>query len=321
MKLGRYQDTAGRERVGAVLAQSAGLRVLDLAAASSAHGKAEGAFASMDALMQGGKAALEAASATAEWAERDGEESWFTPEPQVRWLTPVAPRNVIAGGMNFARHREEVIRLNGKGNSHTDFPMGFIKLAQSMVPTRSEVERPEGVVQFDYEIEVAAVIGSHVRDVREDHALGAVFGYTIMNDLSARELQLREMANQSILIGKNFPGFGPLGPWILTADEVPDPSVLDIELRVNGQVRQRSSCADLIFGFAPMVAHWSRMGLSRGDVITTGTPEGIALAQRPDPSPYFLKPGDVVEAEVAQIGVLETRIVEARSTGANTKNE
>jgi 2-keto-4-pentenoate hydratase/2-oxohepta-3-ene-1,7-dioic acid hydratase in catechol pathway len=309
VKLGRYQDACGRERVGAVLGHGAQLRVLDLAAATAAHGRSEGPFASMDALMQGGKATLEAAAKSTAWAVREGEASWFTPEPQVRWLTPVAPRNVIAGGMNFARHRDEVIRVNGKGASHSDFPMGFIKLAQCMVPTRSDVERPRGVVQFDYEIEVAAVIGRDARDVDEGRALDAVFGYTVMNDLSARELQLREMANQSILIGKNFPGFGPLGPWILTADEVPDPSVLGLELRVNGEVRQRSTCADLIFGFAPMVAHWSRMGLVRGDVITTGTPEGIALAQRPDPTPFFLKPGDIVEAEVVQIGVLQTRIV------------
>ncbi|RYX90050.1 MAG: fumarylacetoacetate hydrolase family protein [Comamonadaceae bacterium] len=329
MKIGRFRDPAGHERLGVVLgaggvardqdqSQSPMYRVLDLQAAATARdGKGQAPFGSMDALMRGGLAALDAAREVCAWAGREagaGSENhapWFQPEASVRWDLPVVPRNVIAGGMNFARHRDEVIRMNGAGQSHSDFPMGFIKLAQSMVPTRSSVARPEGVQQFDYEIEVAAVIGRAARDVKEGDALDHVFGYTIMNDLSAREWQMREMANQSILLGKNFPGFGPLGPWILTADEVPDPSALEIELRVNGEVRQQSSCADLIFGFAEMVAHWSRMGLARGDIVTSGTPEGIAFAKRPDATSFYLKPGDSVEAEVRQIGTLETRIVAA----------
>ena len=313
MKIGRYQDDSGTERLGVVLGEAGSLSVLDLQQAARASlGSALPHLASMDALMEAGTAGLTLADDVIEWARREGEQAWFQPEPQVRWQLPVAPRNVLAGGMNFTRHRDEVIRVNGPGQSHSEFPMGFVKLAQSMVPTRTDVARPKGVEQFDYEIEVAAVIGSRADNLAEGEALGVVFGYTVMNDLSAREWQMKEMANQSILLGKNFPGFGPLGPWILTADEVPDPSVFDLELRVNGEVRQRSSCSDLIFGFAAMVAHWSRMGLDRGDILTTGTPEGIALAQRPDPTPFFLKPGDVVEAEVAQIGVLETRIVEGK---------
>lgn len=314
MKIGRYQDDSCGERLGAVHAGTTRLRVLDLQAAARArHGALPATLASMDALMAGGPGALAAVTEAFAWALCEGEEAWWRPEPEVRWLLPVAPRNVLAGGMNFARHRDEVIRVNGKGQSHTDFPMGFVKLAQSMVATRSNVARPEGVRQLDYEIEVAAVIGTEAVDVQRREALRSVFGYTVMNDLSAREWQMREMANQSILLGKNFPGFGPLGPWILTADEVPDPSVLDLELRVNGEVRQRSSCRDLIFGFDEMVAHWSRMGLRRGDVLTTGTPEGIALARRPDPEPFFLRPGDHVEAEVPQIGVLVTHIVDAQA--------
>lgn len=312
MKVGRYLSTRQEARLGAVVDLAGQSHVIDVARAHMArNGRPHEAFASMATLMAGGYAALEEASRTIEWATIRPAAAWLAREQDVQWLLPLEPRNVIAGGMNFARHREEVIRVNGRGQSHTDFPMGFVKLAQSMVPTRAAVARPRGVVQFDYEIEVAAVIGSDACDVDESRALEYVFGYTIMNDLSARELQMREMANQSIVLGKNFPGFGPLGPWILTADEVPDPSVLALELRVNGQVRQRSTCRDLIFGFPAMVSHWSRMGLASGDVLTTGTPEGIALARKPDPSSFFLKPGDVVEAEVPQIGILETRIVEA----------
>lgn len=311
MKIGRYRDETGSERLGVVIGTRGSQTVLNLQlAACGRYGKLQAPFMTMDALIASGPPGLERANGTVEWAIREGETAWLQSEPQVRWDLPVTPRNILAGGMNFARHREEVIRVNGPGQSHTDFPMGFVKLAQSMVPTRSEVARPKGVVQFDYEVEIGAVISRPTREVSVSRGLNAVFGYTIMNDLSAREIQLKEMANQSILLGKNFPGFGPLGPWILTADDVPDPTVLDLELRVNGEVRQRSSCSDLIFGFAQMVSHWSRLGLERGDILTTGTPEGIALARRPDPVPFFLKPGDVVEAEVALIGVLETRIVE-----------
>jgi len=138
---------------------------------------------------------------------------------------------------------------------------------------------------------------------------GALFGYTIFNDLSAREWQLREMDNGMILLGKNFPGFGPLGPCILTTDEVPDPQGLVLWLKVNGELRQHSDCRDLIFGFDELVAFWARCGLLPGDLISTGTPEGVALHHKPDPQAWYLKPGDHVEAGVDGIGVLETFIV------------
>jgi 2-keto-4-pentenoate hydratase/2-oxohepta-3-ene-1,7-dioic acid hydratase in catechol pathway len=185
--------------------------------------------------------------------------------------------------------------------------MGFIKLSSSMVPTRSTVHRPMGCEWFDYEVEATAVIGSSVTNVNEADGLKAIFGYTILNDLSAREMQRKEMANQSILLGKNYPDLGPLGPWILTADEVPDPSVLNVRLTVNGEVRQEASCSDLIFPFPALVSHWSKMGLARGDLITVGSPEGVAIG-RPDPLPFYLKSGDVISAEVTQIGALETYI-------------
>src|SRR5438067_2538541 len=112
-----------------------------------------------------------------------------------------------------------------------------------------------------------------------------------------------------IMLGKNFPGFGPLGPYILTADEVPDPNGLVLWLKVNGELRQHSDCRDLIFDFEKMVALWARCGLVPGDMISTGTPEGVALHHKPDPRAWYLKPGDRVEAGVDGIGVLETVIV------------
>ena len=307
MKIGRCSAPDGTERLGVVIDSDAGLNVLDLSAALKAQGKPG---QTMDEFMDGGKASLADGYAAIEWAARQGEAAWWSKETETAWLLPVNVRNCIAGGRNFAAHRAETLEYWTKQGAklHSEIPMGFIKLASSMVPTRSAVRRPEGVAWFDFEVEVAAVIGKSVHNVDEQAGLDAIFGYTILNDLSAREMQRKEMANQSILLGKNYPGLGPLGPWILTADEVPDPSVLELKLSVNGQMRQHAHCSDLIFSFGAMAAHWSQLGLARGDLFTTGSPEGVAIG-RPDPMPFYLQPGDVVHAEVTQVGILETRIV------------
>lgn len=310
MKIGRYLGENQRETLGVVVGSSPTLKVIDLCAAARASGLAPSIPADMDSFIDAGDATLDAAKRVIEWASQQHLDApWVRDESNTPWMTPLNVRNCIAGGRNFAAHREETLEYWKKQGAklHTEMPMGFIKLAHVMVPTRAQVPRPPGTLWFDYEIEATAVIGKSVEGVSEEKALEAVFGYTILNDLSAREIQRKEMANQSILMGKNLPGLGPLGPWIVTRDEIPDPSVLELEMRVNGEVRQSADCQDLIFSFPAMVAYWSRMGLARGDLITTGSPEGVAIG-RPDPLPYYLKPGDVVEAEVKQIGVLTTYI-------------
>lgn len=309
MKIGRYAGQDGAERLGVVIESSDGLKVLDLIAAMQAHGKLGDTIRTMDEFIDHGEASLAAGYAAMEWAVRQGEAAWWRTEPETAWMVPVKVRNCIAGGRNFAAHREETLEYWTKQGAklHTEIPMGFVKLASSMVPTRTTVQRPPDVAWFDFEVEATAVIGKPVQNVDERTGLDAIFGYTILNDLSAREMQRKEMANQSILLGKNYPGLGPLGPWILTADEVPDPAVLELKLSVNGQQRQHAYCSDLIFSFGALAAHWSRLGLARGDLFTTGSPEGVAIG-RPDPMAFYLQPGDVVRAEVTQIGVLETRI-------------
>lgn len=312
MKVGRIRAADGTgERLAVVLPGEQGLRVLDLGAAIAAHGRPAVFDNTMNALMDAGERGLHAAYAAIDWATDQGDAAWFTPEAQADWLVPLQVRNCIAGGRNFGKHMAESMAYwKQRGvQAHTEIPMGFIKLASSMVPTRTGVKAPPETQWFDYEIEATAVIGRAAERIPEEKALSAVFGYTILNDLSARELQRKEMQNQSILLGKNFPGLGPLGPWIVTADEVPDPSVLTLELTVNGEVRQKASCTDLIFSFAQLVSHWSKMGLDRGDLITTGSPEGVAISRQPDPMPFYLRPGDVVRATVDQIGTLETRIL------------
>jgi 2-keto-4-pentenoate hydratase/2-oxohepta-3-ene-1,7-dioic acid hydratase in catechol pathway len=220
VKVGRFQDAAGRERLGIVLPDADGLRVLDAAAAVYAGGPRFPA--TMAELMAAGRAGLDAGYALCDWAVSHGSEEWFAPEPRVRWLVPVAGAFCIAGGRNFAAHRAETAHIaQGAAAFHTEFPMGFLKVPGAMVPTRADVRRPDGVAWFDYEIEACAVIGCRAQDLSQRDALHAVFGYTVLNDLSARELQRKEMANQAILLGKNFPGFAPVGPWITTADEMP----------------------------------------------------------------------------------------------------
>lgn len=307
MKIGRYSGSGG-EFLGVVIDQGGRQKVLDLGTAAKAHGKAVVA-ATMNAFIDGGRAQLDAGYEVIEWAGREGEVAWFVDEKTVPWMTPLDVRNCIAGGRNFAAHRAETLEYWTKQGAklHSEIPMGFIKLGSCMVPTRTAVKRPPNCAWFDFEVEATAVIGKPLLDANDKEALDGIFGYTVLNDLSAREMQRKEMANQSILLGKNYPGLGPLGPWIVTADEVPDPSVLEVRLTVNGEERQHAFCTDLIFPIPALVAHWSKMGLARGDLVTVGSPEGVAIG-RPEPMAFYLQPGDVVRAEVVQVGVLETTI-------------
>ncbi|WP_213958733.1 MULTISPECIES: fumarylacetoacetate hydrolase family protein [unclassified Variovorax] len=245
------------------------------------------------------------------WATHRNDPFWMDDPDQVQWLTPVPPKSMFSAGRNFGRHKMESMKGSAASASklHSDFPTGFVKLGRTMVPHKSQVKRPKDVLDLDYEVEIVLVLGKAIDADSDVDPASAIFGYTIFNDLSAREWQLREMDNGMIMLGKNFPGFGPIGPYILTADEVPDPNGLVLWLKVNSELRQHSDCRDLIFGFEQMVAFWSRFGLVPGDMISTGTPEGVALHHKPDSRAWYLKPGDRVEAGVDSIGVLETFIV------------
>jgi 2-keto-4-pentenoate hydratase/2-oxohepta-3-ene-1,7-dioic acid hydratase in catechol pathway len=310
MRIARYRSAAGSERLGILTALSGREVLVDVAKAAAARAGPRTPESVMD-LIQGGASAMEASRELLRWAARREDPAWMDDPDGVEWLTPVPPKSMISAGRNFGRHKMESIKGNSASASklHSDFPTGFIKLGRTLVPHKSQVKRPKDVLDFDYEVEIVLVLGKAI-DVDSDiDPASAIFGYTIFNDLSAREWQIREMHNGMIMLGKNFPGFGPLGPYILTADEVPDPNGLVLWLKVNGELRQHSDCRDLIFGFEQMVAFWSRCGLVPGDMISTGTPEGVALHHKPDPRAWYLKPGDRVEAGVDGIGVLETFIV------------
>lgn len=311
MKIGRFKGDNGAERLGIVVRLKGEEHVLDLEKAAHAKGGRLPFANTMIAFINEGKKALDFGYETTAWAQREPNPGWFTARDAVQWMIPVQPATFLCAGRNFGRHRDESLRFwtkQGVNSVHFEFPTGFIQLPHTLVPHGATVACPEGVKEFDYEIEVAAVVGKKIERVSEKNALDAVFGYTVFNDLSAREWQRKEMQNQMILVGKNFPGFGPVGPYILTADEAPDPSALVLDLKVNGEARQHESCSDMIFGFPQLISFWSRVGLAPGDLIASGTPEGVAMHRKPDPFAFYLKPGDVVHASVEQIGVLETRI-------------
>lgn len=313
MKIGRFATAGGTATTGVLVDVGGEQRVLDLSRAATALAPAEAEAGSLEALIRGGKKLLDRAYDIVERGRRGGEADWFAGLAETRWLVPTVPPTFLCAGRNFGRHRDEAEALwasRGGNKGQSDIPTGFVKLRSSLVAHRASVARPPGLETLDYEVEVAAILGRRVKDIKETEALDAVFGYTVFNDLSAREWQFREMQNRLMIIGKNFPGSGPLGPWILTADEVPDPQAFELELRVNGERRQHiADCTDMIFTFPQLIAFWSMLELDPGDAIASGTPEGVAHSHKPDPQAWFLKPGDVVEAEVRQIGVLETRIV------------
>lgn len=220
----------------------------------------------------------------------------------VELLPPVPrPGKILAAGRNFTEHAAEV-----GGAPSGEWPSGFVKVASTLVGHNGAVIYPHFTHMLDYEAEVAAVIGRACKNVSRDAALRYVAGYTIFNDLSARDVQRAESQRGNHVFGKNFDTSGPLGPYLVTADEVPDPQDLMIELRVNGELRQRGSTAQMIHDLPTLIAHWSQMTLYPGDLVTTGTPSGVA-AGRGDDS-WYLRPGDVVEATVTRLGTLRNTV-------------
>jgi 2-keto-4-pentenoate hydratase/2-oxohepta-3-ene-1,7-dioic acid hydratase in catechol pathway len=213
-----------------------------------------------------------------------------------RLLAPVrAPSKVVAIGLNYRDHAEE------QGKALPQAPMLFNKSPGSIVGPGDEVVfRTSDSDQVDYEGELAVVIGRTTKDVGVDQALDQVLGYTICNDISARDAQ---ESDRQYFRAKSFDTFCPLGPWITLAESIPDPQSLRIVTRVNDEVRQDCTTAQMIFGVADIVSYVSRyMTLEPGDVLTTGTPGGVGVGMSP---PVFLKDGDVLEVEIEGIGVLQ----------------
>ena len=217
---------------------------------------------------------------------------------------PRPRQNIICVGMNYVEHAYESARSRGLPETLPPHPVFFTKAVTT-------VNHPDGVVpydasiseQIDWEVELAVVIGQTAKDIPQERALDYVFGYTIVNDISARDLQNK---HQQFFKGKSLDGSCPMGPAIVTADEVGDPHALRLTLRVNGETMQDSNTSDLIFNIPALLATLSRgQTLEAGDILSTGTPSGVGMGKSPQ---VWLRPGDAVEAEVEKLGVLRSRI-------------
>jgi 2-keto-4-pentenoate hydratase/2-oxohepta-3-ene-1,7-dioic acid hydratase in catechol pathway len=260
--------------------------VIDLPAASG------GALpVDMLTLLQGGEAALRQAKEAAAKGQA-------VPLAQVRLLAPVPrPGKIIGIGLNYADHAAE------GGREKPKYPMIFTKAVSAVIGDGEPIRIPRVTQMVDFEGELAVVIGKRAKDVSPENALDYVAGYTICNDVSGRDYQQRS----SPTAGKSFDTFAPLGPAIVTRDEVPDPHVLDIRTVVSGEEMQHSNTRHLIFNVNYLIDYLSHIfPLEPGDVISTGTPAGVGLLRTP---PRFLRPDDTVRIEVEKVGALQNPVV------------
>jgi 2-keto-4-pentenoate hydratase/2-oxohepta-3-ene-1,7-dioic acid hydratase in catechol pathway len=214
-------------------------------------------------------------------------------------LQPVVPDpgKILCIGVNYASHAGEV------GRALPSHPSVFSRLTSTLVAPGGAMVRPRASRDFDYEGELALVIGERCRHVPRERALSVVAGYTCFIDGSVRDFQ-----KHSVTAGKNFPDTGPLGPWLVTADAIPDPQKLELTTRLNGTVVQHDTTDHMIFDVATIIAYLSTVTwLEPGDVIATGTPDGVGLGRKP---PLWMKAGDRLEVEISAIGTLGVHVVD-----------
>jgi len=227
------------------------------------------------------------------------------PAGSVTLLTPLHPKkNVFCVGRNYLAHAEEGARALGKPLELPPVPTFFTKAPTTITGPDQPLQLSADVSpSYDWEAELAIVIGQTCKDVSEADALDVIFGYTALNDVSARDLQ---RSHVQWFKGKSIDDTCPIGPWIVDAADIGDPQDLHIELRVNGEVKQSASTAAMIFNCRTIIAQLSRgMTLEAGDIIATGTPEGVGFARTP---PEFLKDGDVMEVDIEKIGILRSPV-------------
>jgi 2-keto-4-pentenoate hydratase/2-oxohepta-3-ene-1,7-dioic acid hydratase in catechol pathway len=229
------------------------------------------------------------------------------PLSNVTLRAPIIPRKFFHTAGNYKEHHEE---SEAVGWSHPVLPwIVFFQNVDAIIGPEESVIYPEHLTrELDYELELAVVIKKDGAFFGPDEAADYIGGYVIFNDITARDIQRREMKSGVFSYCKAIQTFCPIGPWIVTADEIPDPHNLHLELRVNGEKRQVSNSSHMSVTIPEIVSHYSAMGYSAGDIVSTGTVSGVAAFSE-DPQAWYLKPGDVVEAEIEGIGVLRNRII------------
>jgi acylpyruvate hydrolase len=280
--------------------------VIDLRRASSeqpfAAGKRERLPASLRRLLEQGEEALERCSRlVSDLAALPAEKypgGCFFPLHEAKLAPPVPdPQKIICIGMNYRDHCEE------QKKPLPEKPVLFAKFPTALIGHGQPIVKPPVSDCVDYEAELAVIIGKKGKNIPEEKALSHVAGYTILNDVTARDVQF---SNGQWVRGKSFDTFAPAGPYLVTIDEVPDPQNLHIRLTVNGELRQSSTTANMVFPVSFLVAYVSKgCTLLPGDIISTGTPGGVGVFRQP---PAFLKAGDVVSIEIEKLGTLENRV-------------
>jgi 2-keto-4-pentenoate hydratase/2-oxohepta-3-ene-1,7-dioic acid hydratase in catechol pathway len=287
----------GRRRPGALRDGE----VLDLGALSS------GALRDLLTVIEGGAEARRELDRLVDGSSARALESATLTLDSVTLHAPLRPGKIIGVGLNYVEHVEESSRTLDTDKNLPERPVLFSKPATAVIGPGEPILHDGNLTsQLDWECELAVVIGRTARKVSRDEALDHVFGYSIVNDISARD----QRRSGQWFFSKGQDSYAPFGPAIRTADEVPDPQTLDLGLKVNGEVKQKGNSANMLFSIAQLIADISAgVTLEPGDVIATGSPQGVGAAQNP---PQFLKPGDVVEATIEGIGTLRNPVVDAR---------
>lgn len=307
MRLLTFRSESGAPHIGVLRGEDIGEDIIDLSlwlAQNTPYNHAEPV--DMLYLINKGEDGLAKVREALEAADKD----FIFPFDQDKLLAPILhpPKNVICMGRNYPEHASEAARAFGEAPSEPPkYPTVFTKAITSINGPYSDIPYDASVsVQIDWEVELALVIGRTGRKIKRAEALSYVFGYMVLNDVTARDIQKRH-GNQNFL-GKSLDGACPVGPWIVTADEIGDPGNLQLWTRVNGVEKQHGNTQDMIFDVPTFIEALSlTMTLEPGDILATGTPEGIGHARTP---PEYLRPGDVVECEVEGIGVIRNRVRE-----------
>lgn len=289
--------------------------VIDLAELNRRYLKTSAPYLnSMQAFIEAGGQAISLAKKAAKYAagkDEDGlkklrQAGALHKRSQVKIISPIPqPRkNVILLGVNYKEHIEEGARARSIELKYPEAPVFFTKPATAVIGHLGKVVHHKATEKLDYEVELAVVMGKKGRDIPKDKVYDYIFGYTICLDMTARDLQRK---HGQWFKGKSLDTYCPLGPWIVHKSAIPDPQALRLVCRVNGNVMQDDRTSNMIFDIATTIESLSQgMTLEPGEIVSTGTPSGVGFARVP---PFFLKPGDKVEADIEKIGVLEVEIV------------
>ncbi len=321
MRLVTFEDAGGQKRIGAL---AGGDRIVDLHTAynlyikdSATKGRFQqlpgGAAGDMRQLFEAGDEGLAAARKALQFALKNKakvktlRQPLFYRRQDVKLKAPILPKKFFHTAGNFREHHEEATKA---GFSHPVLPwIVFFQNVDAIIGPEEPVIYPSHLTEeLDYELELAVVLKKSGKHFSAAEAKDYIGGYVIFNDVTARDIQRREMKSGVFSFCKGIDTFCPLGPHIVTADEIPDPHNLAMELRVNGEPRQRSHSSKMSVKIPEILAHYSAMGYSAGDVVSTGTVSGVA-AFSGDPKAWYLKPGDVMECEIEKIGVLRNPVI------------